>query len=181
MREVVVHGSLPHPQGELGLPLPLRGPDIPVLQIVLVPGPERLPCWVAELGNGVCHAQVELDVGLDCQLALLCAVHAVLRVTFSWSRITTAVPYLVDVKTWAQQMFDELVNALSRNENLTEDFKATNPGEWVRKSNNIRNRANEIVNAEVIFSIKTYGLRKYIRKPYFNMYTSFILQSSKLS
>lgn len=33
--------------------------------------------------------------------------------------------YLVDVETWAQQMFDELVNALSRNENLTEDFKAT--------------------------------------------------------
>lgn len=39
--------------------------------------------------------------------------------------------YLVDVETWAQQMFDELVNALSRNENLTEDFKATNPVEWV--------------------------------------------------
>ena len=60
--------------------------------------------------------------------------------------------YLVDVETWAQQMFDELVNALSRNENLTEDFKATNPVEWVRKSNNIRNRAAEIVNQEVIFS-----------------------------
>ena len=30
--------------------------------------------------------------------------------------------YLVDVKTWARQMFNELVNALSRNENLTEDF-----------------------------------------------------------
>ena len=59
--------------------------------------------------------------------------------------------YLADVETWAQQMFDELVNALSRNENLTEDFKATNPVEWVRKSNNIRNRANEIVNAEAIF------------------------------
>ena len=58
--------------------------------------------------------------------------------------------YLVDVETWAQQMFDELVNALSRNENLTEDFKATNPVEWVRKSNNIRNRAAEIVNQEVV-------------------------------
>lgn len=60
--------------------------------------------------------------------------------------------YLVDVENWAQQMFDELVNALSRNENLTEGFKATNPVEWVRKSNNIRNRAAEIVNQEVIFS-----------------------------
>ena len=45
--------------------------------------------------------------------------------------------YLVDVENWAQQMFDELANALSRNENLTEGFKATNPVEWVRKSNNI--------------------------------------------
>ena len=60
--------------------------------------------------------------------------------------------YLGDVETQAQQMFDELVNALSRNENLTEGFKATNPVEWVRKSNNIRNRAAEIVNQEVIFS-----------------------------
>ena len=60
--------------------------------------------------------------------------------------------YLVDVETWAQQMFDELVNALSRNENLTEDFKATDPMEWVRRSNNIRNRAAEIVNQKVIFS-----------------------------
>lgn len=53
-----------------------------------------MPRRVAELGNGVCRAQVELDVGLDCQLALLCAVHAVLCVTFSWSRFTTAVPNL---------------------------------------------------------------------------------------
>ena len=60
--------------------------------------------------------------------------------------------YLVDVESWAQQMFDELVKTLSRSESLTEDFKATNPVEWVRKSNNIRNRAAEIVNQEVIFS-----------------------------
>ena len=60
--------------------------------------------------------------------------------------------YLVDVETWAQQMFDELVKTLSRSESLTEDFKATAPMEWVRKSNNIRNRAAEIVNQEVIFS-----------------------------
>ena len=60
--------------------------------------------------------------------------------------------YLVDVESWAQQMFDELVKTLSRSESLTEDFKATDPMEWVRKSNNIRNRAAEIVNQEVIFS-----------------------------
>ena len=63
--------------------------------------------------------------------------------------------YLGDVETQAQQMFDELVNALSRNENLTEDFKATDPMEWVRRSNNIRNRAAEIVNQEVLFSLRS--------------------------
>lgn len=30
--------------------------------------------------------------------------------------------YLVDVESWAQQMFDELVKTLSRSESLTEDF-----------------------------------------------------------
>lgn len=51
-----------------------------------------MPRRTAGLGNGVCRAQIELDAGLDCQLALLCTVHAVLRAAFSWSRITTAVP-----------------------------------------------------------------------------------------
>ena len=40
--------------------------------------------------------------------------------------------YLVDVETWAQQMFDELVKTLSRSESLTEDFKAIAPMGWVR-------------------------------------------------
>ena len=60
--------------------------------------------------------------------------------------------YLSDVETQAQQMFDELVKTLSRNESLTEDFKATASMEWVRRINNIRNRAAEIVNQEFIFS-----------------------------
>lgn len=59
--------------------------------------------------------------------------------------------YLVYVETWAQQMFEELVKSLSRSESLTEDFKATAPMEWARRSNNIRNRADEIVNRELIF------------------------------
>lgn len=92
VRETAVHGNLPRLHGEPGLPLPLRGPELPILQIVLVPSPERMPRRAAKLGNGACRARVELDVGLDCQPALLCAVHAVLRATFSWSRITTAVP-----------------------------------------------------------------------------------------
>ena len=59
--------------------------------------------------------------------------------------------YFSDVEIQAQQMFDELVKTLSRNGNLTEDFKATTPMEWVKKSNTIRNQAAEIVNQKIIF------------------------------
>ena len=48
-------------------------------------------------------------------------------------------------------LFDSIVKRLSEEEKITENLKATNPMEWVRRSNNIRNRAAEIVNAEVIF------------------------------
>ena len=45
-----------------------------------------------------------------------------------------------------------LVNAnCPKRKTLTEKLKASDPMEWVRRSNNIRNRATEIVNAEVIF------------------------------
>ena len=45
-----------------------------------------------------------------------------------------------------------LVNAnCPKKKTLNEKLKASDPLEWVRRSNNIRNRATEIVNAEVIF------------------------------
>ena len=59
--------------------------------------------------------------------------------------------YLAKVESLAQAMFDALVKDLSERENLTEKLKASDPMEWVRRSNSVRNRAMEIVNAEVIF------------------------------
>lgn len=41
--------------------------------------------------------------------------------------------------------------SLAAQENVTEKMNAENTMEWVRKMNNIRNRAAEIVNNEVIF------------------------------
>lgn len=58
--------------------------------------------------------------------------------------------YLAEIESRAQAMFDMLVRELSEKENLTEKLKASDPMEWVRRSNNLRNRATEIVNAEVI-------------------------------
>ena len=49
-------------------------------------------------------------------------------------------------------MFLRLVDELAEKENVTEALKAENVMEWVQKMNNIRNRAMEVVNAEVIYS-----------------------------
>ena len=48
-------------------------------------------------------------------------------------------------------MFEKLVHDLAEKENVTEYLKATDQMEWVRRMNNIRNRAEEIVDAELIF------------------------------
>lgn len=53
--------------------------------------------------------------------------------------------YLAEIELQAQTLFDGIVKRLSEEENVTENLKATNPTEWVRQSNNIRNRAAEIV------------------------------------
>lgn len=53
--------------------------------------------------------------------------------------------HLADVEKRAAKMFDNIVNE------LTEKLKADNMMLWVQKMNNIRNRATEIVNYEVIF------------------------------
>ncbi len=50
-------------------------------------------------------------------------------------------------------MFSWLVKDLAKKENVTEELKATDMMLWVQKMNNIRNRATEIVNAELIFTV----------------------------
>ena len=48
-------------------------------------------------------------------------------------------------------MFSELVNQMKLREGITEQLKAENQLEWVRRMNNIRNRANEIIYKELIY------------------------------
>lgn len=59
--------------------------------------------------------------------------------------------HLAEVDQQAERMFQLLVSVLSKQENVTEELKAKHPMEWVQKMNNIRNRAAEIVNSELIF------------------------------
>lgn len=59
--------------------------------------------------------------------------------------------YLADVEQQAQDLFSRLIKDLAEKENVTEELKATDMMRWVQKMNNIRNRATEIVNTELIY------------------------------
>lgn len=61
--------------------------------------------------------------------------------------------YLADIEQQAQNLFLRLVKDLAEKENVTEELKATDMMLWVQKMNNIRNRATEIVNAELIYKV----------------------------
>ena len=60
--------------------------------------------------------------------------------------------YLADIEQQAQQLFLRLVKDLAEKENVTEELKATDMMLWVQKMNSIRNRATEIVNANLIYA-----------------------------
>lgn len=61
--------------------------------------------------------------------------------------------YLADVNEQAENMFSRLVKDLAEKENVTETLKAENSMLWVQRMNSIRNRAKEIVNAEMIYTV----------------------------
>ena len=60
--------------------------------------------------------------------------------------------YLADIDKQAEDMFLRLVEQIANREGVTEQLKMENQMEWVGRMNNIRSRAMEIVNAELIYS-----------------------------
>lgn len=48
-------------------------------------------------------------------------------------------------------MYNTIIEQMKEAENVTEQLKAENQMEWVDRMNNIQNRANEIVCAELIY------------------------------
>ena len=60
--------------------------------------------------------------------------------------------YLADIDREAEEMFSRLVRQMTEAEGVTEKLKADDMMTWVGKMNGIRNRAAEIVNAELIFA-----------------------------
>ena len=63
------------------------------------------------------------------------------------------VAYLDDIEQQATAMFLRLAKELAEKENINEELKAADRMLWVQRMNNILNRATEIVNAELIFTV----------------------------
>lgn len=61
--------------------------------------------------------------------------------------------YLADIDEQVSNMFSQMVKDLAEEENATEKLKSTDMMLWVQKMNNIRNRATEIVNEELIYTV----------------------------
>ncbi len=60
--------------------------------------------------------------------------------------------YLTDIDKQAEEMFFRLVKQMAEREGVTEQLKADNQMEWVGRMNNIRSRAIEIVNNDLIIA-----------------------------
>jgi hypothetical protein len=59
--------------------------------------------------------------------------------------------YLADIDRQAEEMFSRLVKQMAECEGVMEKLKAKNQLKWVQKMNNIRSRATEIVNTDLLY------------------------------
>lgn len=60
--------------------------------------------------------------------------------------------YLSGLDKQAEEMFSRLVKQMAEREGVNEQLKADNQMEWVGRMNNIRNRATEVINTDIVFA-----------------------------
>lgn len=60
--------------------------------------------------------------------------------------------YLADVNEQAEERLDVIIRQMKIAEGVTEDLKAENQMEWVRRMNNIKSRAEELILAELVYA-----------------------------
>ena len=60
--------------------------------------------------------------------------------------------HLAEIEQTARKMVEQTVARMAQAEGVTEELKAANQMEWVQRMNNIRQRAEEIVMADLIYS-----------------------------
>lgn len=61
--------------------------------------------------------------------------------------------YLADLNEQAEERLDLIIEQMKAAEGVTEELKARNQLEWVGRMNNIRNRAEEIIRSELIYTM----------------------------
>lgn len=75
------------------------------------------------------------------------------RVTYSGLMLSGKLKeHIEDIDRQAEELFSQLVEQMKQAEDVTEQLKAADQMEWVRRMNSIRNRAEEIVKSEVVFA-----------------------------
>ena len=62
------------------------------------------------------------------------------------------IPHCRSIQEQAEERRDFLIKEMAKMEGISEQLKETNPMDWVGKMNNIRQRAEEIVLTEIIYS-----------------------------
>ena len=60
--------------------------------------------------------------------------------------------YLADIDAQAEEQLELLTRQMAEREGVNEEFKVTDQMEWVQRMNNIQNRAEEVIKAELIFA-----------------------------
>ena len=60
--------------------------------------------------------------------------------------------YLADIDKQAEEMLFRLVKQMAEREGVTEQLKADNQMSWVGRMNDIRSRATEVVNTDLIYT-----------------------------
>lgn len=63
------------------------------------------------------------------------------------------VEHLVDIEQQALDLEDRIIRQMAKQQGVTEALKAQDQMEWVRRMNNIRNAAREIVCKELIYTV----------------------------
>ena len=64
----------------------------------------------------------------------------------------TLFKHLAEIDQACNERIEIIVSAMSEQEGVTEALKAADHMEWVRRKNNIRNRAEEIVLTELVYA-----------------------------
>ena len=75
------------------------------------------------------------------------------RVTYSGLMLSGKLKeHVEEINRQAEELFSQLVEQMKQAEGVTEQLKADDQMEWVRRMNSIRDRAEEIVESKVVFA-----------------------------